>query len=182
MRGLRILEIATSDQSLQYLLRRQLEALRETGHDVILASAPGEASEQLISAGYRFHPLRHSTQRWDPAADLQLQAELYGLSRRVKPDVVHTHIHKTAVLGRLAARLTHVPWIVNTQHGLYARPQDGPLRKLAVYSAERLAATCSNLELVQNVEDYRVLRSLHVPSARLVLLGNGVDLERFRPP
>jgi glycosyltransferase involved in cell wall biosynthesis len=182
MRKLRILEIATSDQSLQYLLRRQLDTLREAGHEVVLASAPGDAAEGLVSAGYPFHALRYATQRWDPAADLRLPGELYQLFRRVEPDVVHTHIHKTAVLGRLVARFGGVPWIVNTQHGLYARPQDGALRKFVVYSAERLAAMCSNLELVQNPEDYRVLRSLHVPSARLVLLGNGVDLERFRPP
>ena len=50
-----------------------------------------------------------------------------------------------------------------------------------VYGLERLAATCSRFELVQNPEDLALLARLHVPADRLVLLGNGVDLERFRP-
>jgi glycosyltransferase involved in cell wall biosynthesis len=42
-------------------------------------------------------------------------------------------------------------------------------------------SVCSHAELVQNVEDVGVLERLHVPARKLHLLGNGVDLVRFRP-
>jgi glycosyltransferase involved in cell wall biosynthesis len=50
-----------------------------------------------------------------------------------------------------------------------------------VYGLERLAAACSDVELVQSEEDLETLARLGVPRSRLRLLGNGVDLERFRP-
>jgi glycosyltransferase involved in cell wall biosynthesis len=50
-----------------------------------------------------------------------------------------------------------------------------------VYSIERAAASCSDAELVQNPEDLETLGRLHVPRDRLHLLGNGIDLARFRP-
>jgi glycosyltransferase involved in cell wall biosynthesis len=48
-----------------------------------------------------------------------------------------------------------------------------------VYGLERLAAACSDAELVQNPEDIEVLRRLRIPRQRIHLLGNGVDLARF---
>jgi glycosyltransferase involved in cell wall biosynthesis len=74
-----------------------------------------------------------------------------------------------------------VPGIVNTVHGLYASPEDPAIRRAAVYALERTASMCSGAELVQNPEDLQVLTRLRVPEDKLVLLGNGVDLQRFRP-
>jgi glycosyltransferase involved in cell wall biosynthesis len=42
-----------------------------------------------------------------------------------------------------------------------------------------VAALCSDTELVQNEEDMDVLHRLRVPARKLVLLGNGIDLQRF---
>ncbi|MGH9266752.1 MAG: glycosyltransferase, partial [Acidimicrobiales bacterium] len=70
---------------------------------------------------------------------------------------------------------------VNTVHGLYAQPHDRLAKRAAVYSIERVAAAFSHAELVQNGEDLAVLRRLGVGSAKLRLLGNGIDLCRFDP-
>ncbi len=48
-------------------------------------------------------------------------------------------------------------------------------------ACERLAAAFSDAELVQNEEDIVTLRRLRVPAPKLHLLGNGIDLDRFRP-
>jgi glycosyltransferase involved in cell wall biosynthesis len=71
--------------------------------------------------------------------------------------------------------------VVNTVHGLYAQPTDPLARRLVVYALERAAAAFSDGELVQNPEDVATLRRLRVPSNRLHLLGNGIDLSRFGP-
>jgi glycosyltransferase involved in cell wall biosynthesis len=81
----------------------------------------------------------------------------------------------------MAARAVGVPGIVNTVHGLYATAEDPLPRRAVVYALERVAAACSDVELVQNPDDLATLRRLGVPDDRLVLLGNGVDLERFQP-
>jgi glycosyltransferase involved in cell wall biosynthesis len=106
---------------------------------------------------------------------------LVRMFRRLRPDIVHTHNPKPGVYGRLAARVAGVPVVVNTVHGLYATPTDPPLRRTLVYALERGVSMCSQAELIQNEEDLETLARLRVPARKLVLLGNGVDIERFRP-
>ncbi len=135
----------------------------------------------LEADGIVHHPLRHATRSTAIGEDLRALVELYRLFRRLRPDIVHTHNPKPGVYGRIAARLARVPLVVNTQHGLYAQPTDRWRRKLPVYVLERVAAAFSDAELVQNEEDIVTLLRLRVPSRKLGLLGNGIDLARFRP-
>jgi glycosyltransferase involved in cell wall biosynthesis len=167
--------------SLELLLGPQLRAFRDAGYEVHTASAPGPYVEALVAEEIVHHPLRHATRSNAPHRDLLALAELHRLFRRLRPDIVHTHNPKPGVYGRIAARTARVPLVVNTQHGLYAQPEDRWLRRLPVYGLERLAAACSDVELVQNPEDIETLARLGVPRERLWFLGNGIDLGRFRP-
>ena len=115
-----------------------------------------------------------------PRHDAAAFGELWKRFRERRPDIVHTHNPKPGVYGRLAARAAGVPAIVNTVHGLYAMPGDPLVKRAVVYSLERAAAAASHAELVQNVEDVPTLRSLRIPAEKLTVLGNGVDLQRFR--
>jgi len=177
----RIVHVTTTDISLALLLGPQLRAFRDAGYEVIGASAPGPYVETLVEWGIEHVPLESATRAMDPRRDMAAFAELTGLFRRLRPDLVHTHNPKPGVYGRLAARLAGVPAVVNTVHGLYALPDDPIAKRAVVYGLERLAATCSDAELVQNPEDVETLRALHVPDRKIHLLGNGVDLTRFDP-
>ena len=177
----RLLHVTTTDISLELLLGPQLRAFRDAGYEVHTASADGPYVAGLVADGIAHHPLRHATRAFAPGHDLGAVRELFALFRRLRPDIAHTHNPKPGVYGRLAAGAAGVPLVVNTQHGLYAQPGDRPLRRWPVYALERAAAACSDVELVQNPEDLETLARLGVPRAKLRLLGNGVDLERFRP-
>jgi glycosyltransferase involved in cell wall biosynthesis len=177
----RLLHVTTTDSSLELLLGPQLRSFRDAGYDVHTASAPGPFVAGLVADGVAHHPLRYATRAFALGQDAAATAELYRLFLRLRPDIVHTHNPKPGVYGRLAARAARVPLVVNTQHGLYAQPTDRPARRLPVYTLERLAASCSDVELVQNPEDLETLARLGVPRKRLRLLGNGVDLGRFHP-
>lgn len=177
----RLLHVTTTDISLELLLGPQLRAFRELGYEVHTASAPGRWAPTLEADGIVHHPLRHATRSTAIGEDLKALVELYRLFRRLRPHIVHTHNPKPGVYGRIAARLARVPLVVNTQHGLYAQPTDRWSRRLPVYVLERIAAAFSDVELVQNEEDLATLQRLRVPGRKLRLLGNGIDLERFRP-
>ena len=177
----RLLHVTTTDISLELLLGPQLRAFRDAGYEVHAASAPGPFVERLVADGIVHHPLRHATRAFALRRDAAAAAELYRLFRHLQPDIVHTHNPKPGVYGRLAAKAGRVPLVVNTQHGLYAQPGDRALRRWPVYALERLAAACSDVELIQNPEDLATLARLGVPRSRLRLLGNGVDLGRFHP-
>jgi glycosyltransferase involved in cell wall biosynthesis len=177
----RLLHITTTDISLELLLGPQLRAFRDAGYEVHTASAPGPFVAGLVADGIVHHPLCHATRAVSLGHDLRAPAELFALFRRLRPDIVHTHNPKPGVYGRMAARAARVPLVVNTQHGLYAQPADPPLRRWPVYALERLAASCSDVELIQNPEDLETLARRGVPRDKLNLLGNGIDLDRFHP-
>ncbi len=177
----RLLHVTTTDISLVLLLGAQLRAFAAAGYDVVTASAPGPWVNRLREWGVGHHPLRYATRAFAPSQDARALLELRTLFRRLQPDVVHTHNPKPGLYGRVAARRARVPVVVNTVHGLYAADDDPWVKRAVVYASERLAATCSDAELVQNPEDLEVLRRLRVPADRLHLLGNGIDLTRFDP-
>jgi glycosyltransferase involved in cell wall biosynthesis len=167
--------------SLSLLLLPQLIAFQEAGYDVVGVSAPGDHVATLEAHGIRHVPLTRSTRASDLRADLATAVEFARVCRRLRPDIVHTHTPKPGLYGRIVARLTGVPVVVNTVHGLYALPTDPWPKRAVVYTLERLAAAFSQAELLQNPEDLPTMRRLRVPAAKLHLLGNGVDLARFDP-
>jgi glycosyltransferase involved in cell wall biosynthesis len=179
--GKRLLHVTTVDMSLALLLGPQLRAFAEAGMEVVGVSAPGPYVPQLEAWGIRHEPLRHATRSMAVGQDMMALTELWRLFRRLRPDIVHTHNPKPGFYGRLAARAAGVPGVVNTVHGLYASPEDPRSRRAVVYALERVASLCSGAELVQNPEDLEVLARLGITRDKLVLLGNGIDLERFRP-
>jgi glycosyltransferase involved in cell wall biosynthesis len=145
-------------------------------------SAPGPHVAELESRGIAHVAVPAFTRSTNPILDVRALGQLVGILRRLRPDILHTHNPKPGVLGRIAGRVARVPLVVNTQHGLYAQPDDGRARRVAVYAAERVAAAFGDVELVQNVEDVRTLTELlRVPQRKVRLLGNGIDLRRFDP-
>jgi glycosyltransferase involved in cell wall biosynthesis len=174
-----VVHVTTVDSSLEVLLGPTLEGLLRAGYDVVGASAPGPFVESLARRGVRHIALEHATRTMAPVEDARALAELVRLFRRLRPSIVHTHTPKPGIYGRLAARVAGVPVVVNTVHGLYALPGDPWPKRAAVYGLERLAATCSQTELLVNAEDRDTLRRLRVPDERLTVIGNGIDLDRF---
>jgi glycosyltransferase involved in cell wall biosynthesis/ribosomal protein S18 acetylase RimI-like enzyme len=174
--------VATVDLTLRFLLLPQLERLREAGYEVTGISAPGPWVAELEAGGVRHVAWHNATRSWDLRADGRAFGELTRILREGRFDVVHTHNPKPGVMGRIAARRAGVPVVVNTVHGLYAKPEDRLRRRVPVLALEGLAARFSDLELYQSEEDLAWARRLGVVGrSRSVLLGNGTDLERFRP-
>jgi glycosyltransferase involved in cell wall biosynthesis/ribosomal protein S18 acetylase RimI-like enzyme len=178
----RVAHVTTVDLTLRFLLLGQLTRLRDEGFDVTGISAPGPWTKDLQAEGIRHIPWPHATRSWDPGADARAFVELIGILRRERFYLVHTHNPKPGLIGRVAARLTGVPCVVNTVHGLYATPEDRLSRRTAVLTVERVAACFSDLELYQSEEDLRWARRIGlVDGRRSALLGNGTDLRRFDP-
>ena len=179
---LRVVHITTTDMSLDWLLGPQLRAFEAAGYEVIGMSAAGPHVPNLTAMGIEHVDVAAFTRSNNPLHDLRAFGQLVRLLHTLRPDIVHTHNPKPGILGRIAARLTRTPLVVNTQHGLWAQPTDRWQRRLPVYAAERIAAAFGDVELVQNPEDVDTLvDTLHIPARRVRLLGNGVDLGRFDP-
>jgi glycosyltransferase involved in cell wall biosynthesis len=178
----KIAHLTTIDLSLRYLLLAQIEASLAAGDEVVGISARGPDVPFLEEHGMRFIELEGSTRSMSVTADLRAARALWRIVRRERPDVLHTHNPKPGIYGRILGRLAGVPLVVHTTHGLYAAPDDPLLKRLVVYAMEAVASRFSHVELVQNPEDLELMRRWRIaPRRKLRLLGNGVDLARFRP-
>ena len=180
---MKVAHLTTVDLSLRYLLLAQIEASVAAGDEVLGISAPGPDVSFLESRGMRHVPLTASTRSMNLLADLRSARQLWRILRTERPDVLHTHNPKPGIYGRILGRLAGVPRVVHTTHGLYATEADRLAKRAAVYAMEAVASRFSHVELVQNPEDLDLMGRLRIASRRkLRLLGNGVDLDRFRPP
>lgn len=178
----RVGHLTTVDSSLRYLLEAQLVGAMDAGYEVVGISAPGDDVTYLEALGVRHVALAGSTRSFSLMSDLRAVVAFARLIRSLDLDVLHTHNPKPGLYGRIIGRLLGVPRVVNTVHGLYATPEDAMFKRAVVYGAEAVASRFSHRELIQNEEDFALLAKKRIsPRRKLVLLGNGVDTERFSP-
>src|SRR5439155_1468011 len=97
--------------------------------------------------------------------------------RSIKPHLVHTHSSVPGALGRIAARAAGVPLVVHTVHGFHFHERSRLPSKLYSLATERALATLTDMLLMQNREDLRLVRRWRGVRARLI--GNGIDVQRF---
>ena len=102
--------------------------------------APEEGSliEEARAPGIDLHVLPALMREIRPARDVQALLGLYRLMRRGRYQLVHTHISKAGILGRLAAWWAGVPAIVHTCHGDVFDEYFGPLKSAVLLAVERL--------------------------------------------
>ncbi|MFW6122617.1 MAG: glycosyltransferase [Thermodesulfobacteriota bacterium] len=79
-----------------------------------------------------------------PLQEIRALVELYRLFRVRRYDVVHTHLAKAGVLGRLAAGMAGVPRIVHSVYGASFAPTQFWPRRVFFRDLERLAAKATD--------------------------------------
>lgn len=99
---------------------------------------------QAEARGVRTFHIQHMRERISPVDDLLALVELVRLIRRERFTVVHTHCSKAGLLGRLAARLCHVPVVVHTFHIFAAHDGLGRLRRAAYLALDRSVRSCAD--------------------------------------
>jgi glycosyltransferase involved in cell wall biosynthesis len=117
-----------------------------------------------------------------PASVTRLLLRVVAHLRAHPYTIVHTHNSITGAVGRIAALLTRVPLTIHTTHGFHFHQHMGRLRRAPFVAAERWLARCCDLLLCQNKEEIDDIRRLGLrPRHGVHHVGNGINLERFRP-
>lgn len=73
-----------------------------------------------------------------PRHELAALRQVRATIRRFRPDVVHCHSSKAGIIGRLAARLEHVPVVFYTPHAYsFQAPEFGGKKRMVFVGLER---------------------------------------------
>lgn len=176
MKDVRVLHVITglgvggAEQQLRLLLRHL-----PVRCDVLTLTNPGPVAEGLRADGVRVVHLGMRGNR-----DLGSLPRLVRFIRRGRYDLVHTHLYRACLYGRLAARIAGVGAVVATEHSLgdgeiEGRPLSRGVRALYL-AGERLgAATVAVSDTVA-----ARMEGWGVPAERVHVVPNGIEAARFR--
>ncbi|MGX9889132.1 glycosyltransferase [Streptomyces sp. NPDC002276] len=164
------LGIGGAEQQLRLLLRHL-----PVDCDVVTLTNPGAVAAGLTADGVRVHHLGMTGNR-----DLPALPRLVKIIRTGGYDLVHTHLYRACVYGRLAARIAGVKAVVATEHSLGDSQMEGRSLNAGVralyLASERLGR--STVAVSPTVAER--LRRWGVPGPRIEVVPNGIDLPRFR--
>ena len=183
----RLLFVVTEDW---YFVSHRLPlaiAARRAGYHVAVATRVQDHAKPIAEAGVELIELK----RWrrssmNPLRELAAVAELAGVVRRWRPDVVHLVALKPVLYGGLAARLVGTAVRVNALAGLgfVFVQRHGMARLLRPFIKLAFRWTLGGqraVTIVQNPDDRELLvRERLVDDSHVRLIrGSGVDLDRF---
>ncbi|MFI0776038.1 glycosyltransferase [Streptomyces sp. NPDC021212] len=144
--------------------------------DVVALAAPGRTAHGIRDDGI---PVTHLPPD-GRAGELRALPDLVRTIRAGGYDLVHTHLYRACVYGRIAARLAGVRAVIATEHALGEHSVDGrplsPAVRARYLAAERLGS--ATVAVSATVADR--LRDWGVPNHRIHLVPNGIDARHFR--
>lgn len=107
--------------------------------------------------------------------------KLKKVLRELKPDIVHTHLHKADFYGRLAAKSIGIKNILSTCHNYSTKHSGADINKLSVFDRiDNFVAKYTGSKLIaisDIVKKYLTNRSANFSSVTEIIY-NGVDVER----
>jgi len=154
----------------QTLLLDLSRGAKELGHDVhVIGLYPGPLRKRFEDHGIPVDELDLKG-----LVDLKTLARLVGRLKKLKPDIVHTHLGKADTYGRVAAAIAGCRNICTTCHNIEDWKANPVLRIVDNQTARLAKRIISVSENVTRSLDPRVL-----PKVRTIY--NGIDVTQFRP-
>jgi glycosyltransferase involved in cell wall biosynthesis len=143
---------------------------------------PEEGSMEPLAEerGVRFTRVPGLGREISPSTDGLTLFRLYREMRRLRPDIVHTHLAKAGAVGRLAARLARVPAVVHTYHGHVLRGYFSPRKSELFARVERtLARWTDRIVVLGEAQKQEILGFGIGRPEQMVRIPLGLELEPF---
>ncbi|MEV6834364.1 glycosyltransferase [Streptomyces sp. NPDC051133] len=172
MRALQVitgLGVGGAEQQLRLLLRHL-----PVDCDVVTLTDPGPVADGLVADGVRVTHLGMTGNR-----DLTALPRLARIVRRGRYDLVHTHLYRACLYGRIAARVAGVRAVVGTEHSLGATQMEGRPLTSGVRALYLLGERLGRSTVAVSPTVAERLTRWGVPGPRIAVVPNGVDLARF---
>ncbi|WP_310724801.1 glycosyltransferase [Streptomyces sp. N2A] len=163
------LDVGGAEQQLRLMLRR-LPATCE----VVTLTDPGPVAAGIEADGTPVTHLGMTGNR-----DLTALPRLARLIRAGGHDLVHTHLYRACVYGRIAARLAGVRAVVATEHSLGDAVIEGRRLTRGVRALYRATERLGSATVAVSDTVAARLRRWGVPGERIHVVPNGIEAHRF---
>ena len=142
-----------------------------------------EGVEEIKANGVKVIPLPAMVRSIRPLKDFKALLSMVWLIFKENPDIVHTHSSKAGILGRLAAKIAGVPYIVHTPHGHVFYGHFGILASNIFLWVERIFSKFTDrMVALTNGEKNDYVKLSVCPPEKLFKIHSGVDLKQFMQP
>ena len=142
----------------------------------------GSLIEEVRELGVPLTIMPELVRQVSPARDLVALLKLVRIMRSGRYTIVHTHSSKAGVIGRVAAFLAGVPFIVHTVHGWSFHPHMSPLVSQIYIWLERLGASLSDVLIVVASRDIeKGLQAGIGKPGQYRLIRSAIPLDEFDP-
>jgi glycosyltransferase involved in cell wall biosynthesis len=149
--------------------------LQHTRHqsDVVTLYNPGPVAEMITGDGGRVRDLGMTRNTEVPAL-----MRLARLIRTGAYDVVHTHLYRSCIYGRLAARLVGTPVVVTTEHSIGETHLERRRMTPGVRALYLGTDLCSDATIAVSDAVAHRLTKWGVPARKIEIIPNGLDFNR----
>lgn len=115
-----------------------------------------------------------------PFCEFKAFFQLYRLIKKRQYHLVHTHLAKAGMLGRLAAKLARTPIIVHTLHGSLFHNSLNPIIGYIYKNLERFSALYTTwfISVGEDLKDRYLKAGVGGPE-KYSVIRSGIDLEKF---
>ena len=145
------------DFTLKRLLFLLVDAQLEKGNDVISVCSSGTYAKELSDQGYKVKTIAIA-RSLAPIKAIVTIWKLFSYFRKESFDLVHVHTPiAAAFLGRIAAFLAGVPFVVYTAHGFYFHDDMGSFKRNLFIFAEKIMRPLTDLFLLRVLKMLRML-------------------------
>lgn len=142
--------------------------------EVATLTRTGTLGAEIRRAGVPVHEIGMRGNR-----DLASLPRLARLIRRGRYDVVHTHLYRACVYGRIAARMAGTPRVIATEHSLGDGHIEGRATTRGVRALYLATERLGSATVAVSPTVAARLRGWGVPPGRIVLIPNGIDAPAF---
>ncbi len=161
------------------VVRSFVKELIERGDEVWVMALDDEVAERFAEVGARiirspfwFRPIN--------PLDIIPFVQIWALCLRHRFDLVATHTSKGGFIGRVAARLAGIPYIIHHAHGFAFREAQRPWIQRLYMVLERIAAgACDCILSVSEEHRQAAIEEGVAPAGKIRTILNGIDLAPF---
>lgn len=164
------------------------QAARDEGHEVSVAcggtgeadAALGPLANKLEGAGITVYPIDGFMRDMSLLNDIKAFFSVQKIIHKFKPDVLHVTSSKAGGIGALVGRMSFVPKIIFTSHGLTVDETWRPLwQRILIYISTWATLLLTHENIMISTETYDRARNMPGLSSKISLIMNGLSPIEF---